>query len=183
MLLDVAQAKGSNMHHMRTWVTARGESAWAELLSTMSPSDHEELLGLVPVGWYDLELQHRLLRAIDTRFGTGSGSLVRAIGRFEADQDLTIVHRMFLRLANPAYVLEKAGDYWSRFYDTGTWTVRRESKNRASGVLVGIRPFDPFFAQYLEAYIERMWELVGAKSLQVRAHLDADQFHIEGSWR
>ena len=120
----MGRAKGSNMHHMRTWVVANhGRPAWTSLLESMSIEDRLELLGLVPIGWYELALQHRLLRSIDDYFGHGDGALIDVIGAYEADQDLKVIHRLFLSLANPAYVLEKSGDYWSRFYDTGQWTV------------------------------------------------------------
>lgn len=171
------------MHHMRTWVQRDSAEAWTDLLALMSDDDRDVLLGLVPVGWYDLALQHRLLRAIDANMGSDDGELAEVIGRFEAEQDLTVVHRLFLRLANPAFVLEKAGDYWNRFYDVGVWDVRRESKSRAVGRLEGVTPFDPLFARYLTAYIIRMWELVGAKDLDVKSRLEGESFHIQGSWR
>lgn len=171
------------MHHMRTWVVRReGTEGWEGLLATMSDADEAELLSLVPVGWYDLALQHRLLRAIDAHFGRGDGALIDAIGVYEAEQDLTVVHRMFLRLANPAFVLEKAGDYWGRFYTTGRWVVTRESPRSAHGRLDRVDPWDPLFGRYLSAYIERMWVLVGARDVSVTCEIEPNGMQIRGSW-
>jgi hypothetical protein len=139
------------------------------------------------MGWHDLARQHRFLRAIDDTLGSGDGTLVEEIGRFEADRDLRIVHRLFLRMANPAYVLEKAGQYWGRFYDTGTWKVTRHSPQHAEGVLSGCRPFDPLFAVYLNAYIHRLFELVGAKDMKTEWELDEavvpPRLTLHGRWR
>ncbi|MFK8004376.1 MAG: hypothetical protein AB8H86_32720 [Polyangiales bacterium] len=180
----MGRAKGSNMHHMRTWVVANhGRPAWTSLLESMSTEDRLELLGLVPVGWYELALQHRLLRSIDDFFGTGDGSLIDVIGVFEANQDLKRIHRLFLSLANPAYVLEKSGDYWSRFYDTGEWTVVRLSPNSARGRLTGVEPFTDEFCRYLSAYIGQMWVLVGAKHLTQETTIERSGFTIVGRWR
>ena len=180
----MGRAKGSNMHHMRTWVAENhGADAWPALLESMDTVDRLELLGLVPVGWYELALQHRLLRAIDDYFGRGDGALIDVIGAYEADQDLKTIHRLFLRLANPAYVLEKSGDYWSRFYDTGEWSVVRLSPNSARGRLSGVEPFTEDFCRYLTAYIGQMWVLVGAKQLRQDTTMERTGFTIVGHWR
>jgi len=180
----VGRAKGSNMHHMRTFVERRvGPSAWESVIEAMTEEDREVLRSLVPVGWYDLGLQHRVLRCVDERIGTGDGALVDEVARYEAEQDLTVVHRLFLRFANPAFVLEKAGEYWGRFYDTGRWTVRRESPRAASAVLEGVVPFDALFARYLHEYVRRMWELVGAKDVVVTRRVVDDAVHLRGHWK
>ncbi|MEM9861590.1 MAG: hypothetical protein AAF938_08250 [Myxococcota bacterium] len=171
------------MHHMRTWVTRTyGDDAWHELLHSMVTPDRRELEALVPVGWYPLALQHRLLRAIDRHVGRDDGALVDTIGEYEADQDLTVVHRLFLRLANPAFVLEKAGDYWSRFYTAGRWEVQRESPTSARARLSDVEPWDPIFGRYLKAYIHRMWVLVGAKEVHIDSRDMGDGLRLIGRW-
>lgn len=173
---------------MRTFVHARtGAPGWQCVLEAMSDDDREHLRALVMVGWYDLELQLRLLRTIDAVLGDGDLGLVPEIGRFEADEDLTKVHRLFIRLANPGYLLEKSGEYWGRFYDTGTWKVTRKSRTAASGTLTDLGVVDEAFCAYLCAYIERMWELAGAKDRDVRhvrcrARGDA-VCQYSGTWR
>lgn len=160
-------AKGSNMHHMRTWVLRmHGDDAWERVLAALSPEDTATVLSVLPVAWYPLSTQHNLLRAIDGQLGVGDGALAAVVGRYEAEQDLTMVHRLFLRMANPAFVLEKAGDYWGRFYEKGEWVVTRGEDGRsARGELRGLEPLDELFCVYLDAYITRMFGLVGAKGV------------------
>ncbi len=120
------------------------------------------------------------------RIATSCSDLCLSVGtiwRFSIDSCARSTRTFILRLANPAFVLEKAGDYWNRFYDVGVWDVHRESKSRAVARLDGVTPFDPLFARYLTAYIIRMWELVGAKDLDVESRLEGECFHIRGSWR
>lgn len=176
------------MHHMRSFVLDRfGEHEWERVLSGMSPEDAGEVRALLLVGWHDLGLQHRLLRAIDATLGAGDLALVDEIGRFEADRDLKVVHRLFLRMANPAFVIEKAGQYWSRFYDTGQWEIRRIDSTHAIGMLREVDPFDDGFARYLHAYIHRMWELVGANDLTTSYSIQEEDggpvLNVEGRWR
>lgn len=184
----MAKAKGTNLLHMRTFVRERfGSDAWSRVLAELEPDAREELGGLVAVGWYDLPLQVELLRAIDRVLGKGDTSLISDIGEFEANQDLTRIHKLFMKFATPAYVLEKARDYWARFYDTGTWEVTRHAGRSASGTLRGLGVVDRTFCVYLQAYIYRMFLLSGAADGQIRhtrcrARGD-DACTFEGSWR
>ncbi len=177
----MSRAKGSNMHHMRTWLTrSRGEHAWESLLATMDPEDQAELRALLPVGWYELALQHRLLAALERTYGPMT---VQRIGAYEAEQDLTVVHRMFLSLANPTFVMKKAGDYWSRFYTSGEWTVTPKSRTSTTAILKGLEPWDDQFGLYLTAYVKRMWELVGAKDVKVESRSEGGVLYLSGHWR
>jgi hypothetical protein len=173
---------------MTTFVERRfGGGAWERVLASLDADAAAEVRLVVPVRWYDLGLQHRVLRAIDETLGEGDGGLVDPIGRFEAEQDLTVVHRVFMRLASPTYILEKSADYWDRFYDTGVWQIERLAPTHARAALVGVAPFDPLFGRYLHAYIARMFELTGARSLQtsyrVEGLSDAPRLVLEGRWR
>ena len=120
-------------------------------------------------------------------WGEGDGHLVDVIGAYEAEQDLTVIHRIFLRMANPSFVLEKASDYWRRFYDVGTWRVTRRGKAGAIGILEGVDNLNPTFARYLHAYVQRMWQLVGARQLRSRYQIlhgkdGKTKLRIEGAW-
>src|SRR5262245_17843274 len=129
----MTRCKGMNLIHMRDWVRRQyGQVAWDRVIAAMPADDRETLRTMVAVAWYDLALQHRLLRTIDRVAGKGDLSTLQPMARWTADDDLTRIHRLFLRLANPAYVLEKAGDYWRRFYDSGSWEVVRESPTSAA---------------------------------------------------
>ncbi len=169
---------------MRTYVRSNHEDAgWSSVMAQLSSDDAGTLRGALTVGWYPLSLQYRLLRAIDDTLGTGDGSLVHEVGRFEAEQDLTVVHRLFLRMANPGFVLQQAGRYWDRFYTSGRWEVERESSNSAAVRLVDLDPFDSLMGDYLFAYIIRMWELMGAELVDAKRSVRGSEIFVSGSWR
>lgn len=169
---------------MRSYVQSTfGDASWLTVLESMRSDDASTLRGLVPVGWYPLELQYRLVRAIDAALGGADGALVSDIGRYEAQQDLTVVHRLFLRMANPGFVLEQSGRYWSRFYKSGRWEVVRHSSTEASARLLELRPFDALMADYLGAYIREMWALMKAEVVSMKARANGDVIELAGSWR
>jgi hypothetical protein len=94
---------------------------------------------------------------------------------------------LVLRLRNPAYALEKSAEYWSRFYDAGTWSVTRLSEYQARGELSGIAETAPVFCRFLNAYITRMFQLAGAtggKCRHTRCVCRGDKSCVfEGYWR
>ncbi|HTU56783.1 MAG TPA: hypothetical protein VMF89_00085, partial [Polyangiales bacterium] len=76
---------------------------------------------MIASGWYPLGLQHRVFSALESALPHSDDDVIESFATFVAEHDLTRVHRLFLRLRNPAYALEKSADYWRRFYDAGDW--------------------------------------------------------------
>ena len=100
--------------------------------------------------------------------------------------NLTVVHRLFLRMANPAYVLEKSTEFWSRFYDSGRWLITRRSDSQTHAELIGFALPNRDFCHFLNAYLVRLFALVGAKNVHwehTRCACDGlDRCVFEGSW-
>lgn len=154
---------GSNLVHARAFLIERfGWSGWAKLLASLPPEDRPTLGVLSSEQWYEEGLLFRLLGAIQNVAGGGDLKLLEEFGRDDAERDMKGPQRLFFRLANPAYVLEKAGSYWSRFHDTGRWTVERHPHG-ATGTLSDFHVDGDAFCATLTGYIGRMFELVGAK--------------------
>jgi hypothetical protein len=145
-----------------------GERGYAEVLSSLSDEDREALASVISVGWYDLALYARLIRALDRVRGKDDLSLLSDLGRYEAEHDFTTIHRVFLRFANPDYVVEKAFELWRRFHDTGTWIIVRESERRMLGTLEEWGVVDEALCKELTAYLQRLLELTGAKDVRVQ---------------
>jgi hypothetical protein len=171
-----AQTKGVNFVNARAFVDGRdGERGWTIVLDKLEDEDRRTLESVVAVGWYSLSLYARLIRTIDQMHGAGDLSLLARLGRFEAERDLTTLHRIFFRLASPAFLLEKTASYWGRFHDTGRWTIERPSSTEAVGHLDGWGHVDEALCRELVGYLERAFELTGARRVHMahpfcRAH-------------
>ena len=160
-----AKTKGVGFVNVKSFVTERfGAQAWDAVLERLAPEDRDELSLVVSVGWYSLALYARLIRALDEVHGYGDLSLVVQLGRYEAEHDLATWHRIFLRFANPAFMVEKTGEYWKRFHDTGEWKIAREP-NGVAGVLEGWGCVDHALCRELVGYMSRLLELVGTKNV------------------
>ncbi|HVH47177.1 MAG TPA: V4R domain-containing protein [Labilithrix sp.] len=164
--MSIAKTKGVGFTNCRAFVLERfGEEGWAAVLATMSPADREDLRAVIPMGWYSLALYARLIRSIEAVYGGGRDMpLLFDLGRYEAEHDLRTIHRVLLRFANPAYVIEKTGELWRRFHDTGTWEVKRQPDG-LTGVLSDWGYVDEALCVELVGYMGRCLELVGAKNV------------------
>jgi hypothetical protein len=161
----VARTKGLTIGHVERFSKQRfGERGWLDTLSKLSPSDQQLLAEVVAVGWYDLELYARLIRALDERHGRGDLALLDELGRFEAEQDYRGIFRLFFRMASPAYMVEKTADYWRRFHDAGQWAVERRGPTAVWGALSGWG-VDSALCRELVAYVKRAIELVGGRDV------------------
>jgi hypothetical protein len=97
---------------------------------------------IVAVGWYDDTILVETLRTVEEVLRERDPKIIETLGRFAAEQDLTRIHRVFLRMASPAFVLERATNLWRRFFDSGR-------------------------CRNLQGYLQRLFELVGAKDVTV----------------
>jgi hypothetical protein len=173
-----AKTKGVSFVNARSFVTERhGASGWAAVIARLRESDRIEVESAVLVGWYSLPLYARLLRAIDETHGCGDCALLVQLGRFEAERDISTIHRIFLRMPNAGFAVERMGEYWRRFHDTGTWKIERATPAQVDVVLEGWGHVDRGLCRELGGYAGRVLELVGAKNVMMehtfcRAHGD-----------
>jgi predicted hydrocarbon binding protein len=184
----VAETKGISFVNAQAFCGEIGGSdGWSRVLGSMSAADREVLQSVLAVGWYDLWLYARLIRAIDATLGSGNFELIKTLGRFEAERDITTVYRLFFRLANPGYAIEKTMAYWRRFHDTGVWEVSRISDTAVHGTLSDWGVVDMALCLELTGYMPRVIELVGGKNA-VMVHprcrsRGADVCSFELSWQ
>ncbi len=164
----VAKTKGVGFINVKNFVTERfGAAGWDAVTGRLSPEDRDELSSAVSVGWYSLPLYARLIRVLDEVHGYGDLALVVQLGRYEAERDLTTIHRAFLRFFNPAFIVEKFAEYWKRFHDSGEWVAVRDSDRQITATLANWGCVDHALCRELVGYFTRTLELVGAKNVIV----------------
>jgi hypothetical protein len=179
--------KGRMILNARDFVLGReGTDGWRRVLDVLSPEDRDALAAMVPVGWYEMTVNDHVNRAIVETVGGGQMEVMDALGRYSAGEDLKTIHRLFLRMANPAFVLERLTEFWGRYQDSGVWTVHRAAHNRVKATLEGWGSEDEATCVRLCSYTRRLFELVGAKDPFVarrscRARGDAACV-FEGGW-
>jgi hypothetical protein len=175
------QTKGAICTQLKTFTVRRfGDDAWARVLARLSPEDRDVVTSALAMGWYDTQPCLRALEAFDEELGARDAALLTEYGRWAAESDLTVFHRAFLRLANPAFVMEKFGDYWGRYHTHGTWSVER----RPHGLAATLTGFEgsPVYCKALTPYVQRVLELVGAQDVRSTHPRCASRGHEAWVW-
>lgn len=161
----MAKVKGVVIINTREFAFASGgEGAWNNVLARLTADDRDGMAAVIPVGWYDIGLYDHVNRALAETLGGRPEDVMEACGRFAAERDLRTIHRLFLRMANPAYVIERSAGYWGRFQDSGSWDVVREPPSRVVATLRNWGSTDELTCIRLGAYMFRLFQLVGAKN-------------------
>jgi hypothetical protein len=163
----VARVKGITFADAREFVVARGGmESWQRLRASLSELDRALLDEVIAVGWYDLGTHIRVLEAMPNALGLDTHTAMHEFARVAAQTHVSKVHRVLLRLANPAFILEKTGEYWGRFYDSGEWTITREGPKRAHGDLQGFAQPSAIVCAFVTSYIEFLFARVGARDVK-----------------
>lgn len=150
----------------RKYIESRhGRAGWERVLEALSPEDRDCVASAIALGWYPTSTFMNVFDALERTVGAGNPRFIVDFARDGAEQDLNVFHRVFLRMANPAFVAEKVGEYWSRFHTHGSWTYERVDH----GYIGRLSGFEsrPIYCEVLVPYMTRMLELVGAKQVRV----------------
>jgi len=181
-------SKGSYFVALKQFVVERfGADHWARMMGMLTPEERAQIESATSTSWVGVDVRIRSLHALREALATRDPNLLANMGRFEAEKDLSTTQRLFLRLANPGYAMEKAGQYWRRFHDWGGLEVERLSKHEARATVVDSVVADPLWCIQFQAYMGRVFELVGAKEVkmehtQCRARGDKNCVY-EGTWK
>lgn len=163
-----AAMKGVGIVNVRAYVeTLHGRHYWEDVLTLTASEDRPVLESAVGVGWYDVTLFARLLRAVDTVCGHGDLSLLGEIGEFEASQDFNRVLRVFLRVLTPMQIFKAEGRIWRQFQDAGSWhTVPAKGGNGMDATLCDW-VVDEALCVELAGYLKRLVEFTGGRYVSV----------------
>lgn len=157
--------KGLVVVNARAFAERARDGGWDDVVGRLSPGDRDTLAGVISAGWYPIGLYDRVHVALADALG--GDQAMRALGRFSAEGDLTTVHRLFLRMASPTFLIQKYAEFWRRYQTTGEWTIGGTPPWRARARLDGWGSREEVTRVRLVAYIERMLELIGFEKVSV----------------
>jgi len=110
-----------------------GEDGLAKVLASLPPADREVLSGsILTVLWYPLDLNLRLDAAIALALSPEDRSRIFLdMGRASAEQNLTGVHRAYVRQGDPHFLLSNAPLVYAAYYAAGSRTYQKVGEKAA----------------------------------------------------
>jgi hypothetical protein len=129
----MGHTKAVHLKSLKKYIVAQGgDAAWEQLLARLSAEDRAAASKPVLVHeWIEYAFWWRLLKATDQVLGTGDLAVVRAIGAFDAQENLSTIYKVFLTMLKPEFMLARSQFIWRQYYDSGVLTVAQGGPNRA----------------------------------------------------
>jgi hypothetical protein len=184
----VANVKGSALSSRVLWVQLNhGKAGIDRLVAQCSPELRVEIeRGIEKARWYPFEQFIELNVVIDRLFGKGDLKLVKELGRYGADANLTTIYRLFYKVGTAHWILGRAVRLWSAHYDSGYLEVLTRGPKTAVLRVRGFATPDVVHCLSVAGWCERSIELSGGKDVQVvepKCRTRGDELcQIEASW-
>lgn len=180
--------KGSALATRVSWVRLNHGQGGVDRLCEAVSADLAQVVrdGVRVADWYDFALFVELNTAIDERFGQGDGALIKELGRWGAEANLTTIYRLFFKVGTVRWVLARAARLWHLHYDAGRLAVRELAGNE---VELSIEDFPtPHCAhcQSVQGWVEKSIELSGGEDVKTSItscrHQGGASCRIRGRW-
>jgi hypothetical protein len=164
----MANVKGTTLTSRMLWVEQHhGVEGVHRLLAALRPATRAVVEGQVlKSNWYPFEAFVDLNVTVDRVFGRGDLGLVKGLGRFGADVNLTTIYRLFYMVGSVNWLIDRAAALWSVNYDSGRLAVDHLDERAAE--LHVLEFATPHRAHCLSVmgWAERSLELSGARLIE-----------------
>lgn len=136
MVDDRGQVKGYSLLSYVVPLREEKSELWDRIEQRLDPASREFFRGqLYANHWYPRTHLHELLRAFAEAVGPSAVEELRQLGGMAARYQLHVIYRMFLKLATPALVFNRASSVWSRQSTLGSFKVLEEHPDHLIGEL------------------------------------------------
>ncbi|MEP6862687.1 MAG: hypothetical protein ABJE66_18830 [Deltaproteobacteria bacterium] len=147
------------------WVELGHGAAGIDKLVRQSSSAVREGIerGFAKAKWYPFEDFVELNETIDRLFGRGDLGLVKLLGRYSAEANLTTIYRLFFKVGSVQWILGRAVRLWGAHYDAGYFEVATRGNRAAVLRLRGFPTPHRVHCLSVGGFVERSLELSGGK--------------------
>ncbi len=185
---DDMTAKGTILKAAIEYVRDRqGEEGWNRVVDRVGDDTRKVVTGLIlPSSRYPLRHVVDVCEGIDRVFGRGDLQLCWEIGRFAAEYEVNMLHKVFLKVARLDYWFRIAGSTWRTYYSHG----KLEPQIRGQEGTLTLSDFNPISKAIcfrFGGWVQRVAQMTTSNPVRMQhtaCVLDgADACRWEGSWK
>lgn len=178
----MARTKGTNVVSVRRLL--QGAAVEEPVLAQLTPADLELYRETLAVGWVADTFIARLFAVAAPALYPKEPKPIRQLGRTIAQDNLTGVYRVMLRIVSIPFAIERAGSLWRTYNDTGEATITRfGDESRARMTISGYAGFPDECLEETAGYVEGVALLCGAKVADAHpSRPTPDSFAFEVTW-
>ena len=133
----------------------------------------EELATAVSYGsisassWYPIDWLSAIHKAL-CRLSNAGPELSRTIGRRSAERNFTTVHRAFISVLSPEFIIARATRVFSSYYDTGQMRIVESRPGMSHAMWTGCKGFDRNLWEGTIGHCEGAMMLTGVENIRMR---------------
>lgn len=141
--------------------------AWSEQLPEQSKKIYTEFIRVNE--WYPLSAGLTIpLRAVGTMFFDGNWKeAVWKMGRFSADEALSGIYKIYVKLGSPRHIIDRAGRVMAAYFSNTEIKVTSDLKNQLTMQILRFEEPDEAIEYNIGGWIERALEISGCKNINV----------------
>ena len=166
----MAKVKGSALKASLAFLEAKLGRDKARAVLVKLPDYDRNILEspIMQSNWYEFSLLAKLMDAAAPEIGpAGPRGLAWEMGRFSADFGLKGLYRIFLKVADPHYVIRKSSQLFTTYYDSGEMAAEQVENKRALMCLRKFNEPNKAFCDRLCGFMERTMELSGCENVSL----------------
>lgn len=164
------KAKGTAVKSLKDYIIeehgTEGLQRWLEALAPASRAIHQGTI--LTNAWYPFE--DGLLgpmKAMDRMFYQGRAEGAWRQGRYTAEKNLHGIYKVFVKVANPQFLIRNTASLWHTYYDGSQAEVSDIGPGRAVLTLTGIETASLDYDHSVGGWVERALEICGCQRITV----------------
>jgi hypothetical protein len=180
------RAKGTVLKMLKSYIIEEhGSEGWQRWLKSLPPASQGFFNQQILVSaWYPFEdAVQKPMAALGQLFYGGDAEGNWKEGRYAAEHDLHGVYRVFVRVANPQFLMRNTVSIWSSYYADSEAQLAEGRKDGAVLVLKGIEPACRHFDNHVAGWVERALEICGCRQINIAiSNPEKGNTRYEVSW-
>ena len=141
-----------------------GDAGLDKIKKSLTDEEKEILSGIIlQSNWYPFELYLNLTQKIDMLLGIGDLSVSKDLGKYEAENDLKTIYRIFYVLGSPEFIIKQSAKVFGTYFDGGDLRIASSGKNDVTAELYNFPSLDQEVLHRIAGFMEKTLELSGGK--------------------
>lgn len=164
------EIKGLSVRSVTTFIQKKYPGRLQEWINLLPESSKKIFSGFIKVNeWYPIQdgLTIPLHKTGELFYGGDWKKAVWEMGRFSAEEALTGIYKIYVKLGSPRHIIDRAGRVMSAYFSKSEIKLVSSTKNSLSMHIVKFDEPDEAIEYNIGGWIERALEISGVKNVKV----------------
>ncbi|OGJ88136.1 MAG: hypothetical protein A2268_05060 [Candidatus Raymondbacteria bacterium RifOxyA12_full_50_37] len=164
------RVKGLAVQSISQFVRKKFPLRYDEWLRSLPPIAQGIFLNpLVSSEWYDLNDAMSIpTRKLCDLFYKGGLEGAWECGKFSADQALSGIYKVFVRLGSPGFIINRATSLFTTYYSPSALKIVTNEKHHAAVQVVQFADINPMVEHRIGGWMERVLEISGCRGISLK---------------